>query len=221
MNESAREFGRHEYWRREHVQHEGAYDQEKKERFTAFLKEFDARHGLGDLLIDFGCGPTPLSRQFPDRARIEVDVSKKRTQEKPGIGLLEVAADVEDLFAADGAPSEAAERMRAFIEAAGAEKGTVIASDLLNYIDWKKVFANLDRILPAGWQVAINNRVNYGPEEALHAERPNSPEDMRSFFTHELGYELVEEGMLPAKPEENDPEPHVWLVYRKPKVEQE
>jgi hypothetical protein len=203
------------YWKRTHIEHGQHYDKNKKEKFIAFLKDFDQNEGLGDILVDVGCGPTPLSRQFPDRARIEIDVSKKRSQEKRGIGLLEIAADVETLFTDDGKPRSDIEQMLGFIKETGAKSGTYLVSDLLNYIDWRKLFLSLDQILPTDWQIAINNRVNYGPEEALHEKRPQSSDDVRDFFIHELGYQLVAEDSLSATAQEPDHEAHTWFIYRK------
>jgi hypothetical protein len=133
---------------------------------------------------------------------------------------LEITTDVETLFTDDGKPRSDIEQMLRFIKETGAKSGTYLVSDLLNYIDWRKLFLSLDEILPTGWLIVINNRVNYGPEEALHEKRPQSSDDVRDFFIHELGYQLVTEDSLSATEQEHDHKPHTWLVYRKPSVEE-
>lgn len=164
-----------------------------------FLKSVDEEVGLGDVIVDLGSGPRSVSRNFADRARVEIDISKKRTNLRRALNLLEVAADLDELFDERGNPTEPTQTVLDFIKEINAENGSVIASDVLNYIDWKKLFSALDRILPDEWKVVINNRVNYGPEEALSDKRPGSLVEIQKFFENTLGYKLVRSGQLPPE----------------------
>lgn len=205
-----------EEWRRSYLEHGGAFDTEKKMKLQKFLQKFDREFGLGDAVVDLGAGPEPVSRIFSDRPRVEVDLAKKRTQERSALGILEVRADLDQLFDAAGGSSTEMKTIIDFLKRVEAKQICYLASDVLNYVDWKNFFRRLDNIVSPASTVVINNRTHYGLAERFSDTRPASPDEINDFFLHTLGYQLLESREIQPDPNDPDRETHVWYIFKKP-----
>jgi hypothetical protein len=143
-----------------------AYGEDLKEwLFKPLFAALDAEEKLGNVIVDAGCGAQPVSRLIParpGRRRILLDVAADRQQTERDLRLrleLEAACDAETLSARKAFvhvcrhleidPDEPA--------AQGPLVDTMIFSDVLNYVDYRRVLAGFSRWLKPGGRLIVNN----------------------------------------------------------------
>jgi ubiquinone/menaquinone biosynthesis C-methylase UbiE len=176
-------------WRRIHWFMKGQYDAEwKNKKALPLLQEMSDRGDLGDVVVDVGAGHSTLVR----------GLMKKHT-----VGIIDIVvpdARLEQHFAIQAdlrhlnQPSR--KTKRGLLEAARTLKerqkqtrvNTFVFSDILNYVDYKKLLNELNVVLVPGGRVVIINMPNLGPEKIME------PDDTR--FKHNS--ELIE--FLESKP---------------------
>jgi len=66
------------------------------------------------------------------------------------------------------------------------------ADNLLNYIPWRSVFKRIDHDLKKNGLIFLCFGINVGRGEAFHIDRPDSLQEVISFFTAKLSYKILE-----------------------------
>jgi hypothetical protein len=194
----------------------------KRWLLKAVFEEMEEAGKAGDLIVDVGSGAQPVTRFFkarPGRKRICVDVAADNS----GCGEEQkIRLDVEKV-GAPGALSfrKALVRVCRFLGMAPGAKGNgrgadlMVFSDLLNYVDFRKVLGGFAGYLKPGGRVVIVNLPMRG-NRALFSEK--GLKDNRDLYTllEAEGFE-IEYKAFPCRPrdEREEAEELIVLVARK------
>jgi hypothetical protein len=186
------------------------------------FEEMEAAGKVGDLIVDVGSGARPVTRFFKareGRKRICVDVAADNS----GCGEEQkIRLDVERV-GAPGALSfrKALVRVCRFLEIAPGAKGKgtgadlMVFSDLLNYVDFRKVRRGCAGYLKAGGRMVIVNLPMRGNRSLFSEQGLKDNRDLYAFFGAE-GFE-IEYKAFPcrARGEMEEAEELIVLVARK------
>ena len=186
------------------------------------FEEMEKAGRVGDLIVDVGSGARPVTRFFkprPGRKRILVDIAADNTgsEEEQKIRLdVEKAGDL-------GALSfrKALLRVCRFLKIAPGAEGNssradmIVFSDLLNYIDFRKVLSGFSDYLKPGGRLVIVNLPMRG-NQSLFSERGLKDNRHLYEFLAEHRFE-IEHKAFPcrARGETDESEELIVLVARK------
>lgn len=159
------------------------------------LEDIEAEHRIGNRILELGGKNRPSSSiVFKDKKIVSFD------RGAPDIvladeGMLFVRGNVEDF---DNVSGDALEIMAKFLEFDPALVkqdwvsvfNTVVISNLLNYVDARKVAYELGRRLKPGSLVVIQNSITDGSKEAFSRKGVKSNKDLLGFFTNDGFFEI-------------------------------
>jgi hypothetical protein len=177
---------------------------------------------VGDLIVDVGSGARPVTRFFkarPGRKRILVDVAADNSASEDE---QKVRLDVEKMGDLGSLSfRKALLRVCRFLEIApGAERNppradTMVFSDLLNYIDFRKVLSGFSNYLKPEGRIVIVNLPMRG-NRSLFSERGLKDNRHLYEFLEEQRFE-IEYKAFPCRPrgETDESEELIVLVARK------
>jgi len=160
---------------------------------------------IGSLIVDIGCGAMPVTRllkPMPGRKRILVDIASDNssTADEQGVRL-----DVEKIGQPDALSlKKALLRACKFLKANPRDSAsrpaadTMIFSDLLNYVDFRKVLGGFATYLKPGGRIIINNLPIRGNHAWFSDQGLKDNEDLLQFL-HEHGFE-IEKKLFPCRP---------------------
>jgi SAM-dependent methyltransferase len=177
----------------------------------------EAEGKVGNLIVDIGSGACPVSRMLgmpKTRRRILVDVAALNGATEHE---LRVRLDVER--AVEGTAlscRKAAVRIWRFLGETGSKADLIVFSDVLNYVDFRKVLGRFsDFLRPGGRFLVVNLPMKGNPE--LFSEVGLT--DNRELFTFlaEAGFE-IEEKTFPCRAAgaQDEAEELLVLIARKP-----
>jgi hypothetical protein len=186
------------------------------------FEELEKTGKAGDLIVDVGSGAQPVSRLFkarPGRRRICVDIA---ADNGGGGDEQRIRLDAEKVGEA-GALSfrKAMARACKFLEIAPEGEGRLdradlmVFSDLLNYVDFRKVLGRFAKYLKANGRIVIVNLPIRG-NQALFSEKGLKDNHQLYEFLDESGFE-IEHKAFPcrARGETEEAEELIVLVARK------
>lgn len=175
----------------------------KRATVVPFFTEMEKQGHLGKVIVDVGSGSIKqvdtagIKRSgvfYPIEGRkiVRVDIGfGKRFQKHKNIA--EVRADVEESGIESRYRNEMHGKLADFL---GVNKGsglkqadTIIMSDVLNYVDWRKSIKAVSAYLKKGGRIVINNQVNKGNSAYFSSQRPMKNSEVIDFFKKE-GFEI-------------------------------
>lgn len=182
-----------------------AYDpRTKKQTLRPLMEQMDKKGILGNVIVDAGSGPLHQAAQYPGQPmeerrgvyyptegkkiiRIDVGAGKSQLQEDGRFLLLN--ADLEELERPVLANRRHWARVRQFLGMARDQRGkqvadTMLLSDILNYVDYRKVLADLEEYLkPEGRFVIRNTPGRTVKADLLHPRSPQSSHEVRNWLS--------------------------------------
>jgi len=182
----------------------------KAETLVPLFQRLNEQGKLGNVVIDFGSGSESVLNFLPrddERRAITVDITGEFTSAEDA---LHVAYDLNKAPNRDDPSSR-----RALLQAAHfldvdpksedvAHADTMIFVEILNYLDYKPVLAELARFLKRGGRVIIMNQVDRGPHPAiLHPGRPKSNDEIQ-LELESLGFQIEIRSEAPPEPGRED-----------------
>jgi len=184
------------------------------------FEKLEAEGKAGDLIVDIGSGARPVTRFFqsrPGRKRILVDVAADN-----GVCADErrIRLDAEKV-AEPGALSmlKAVIKAREFLGLAPDAKADsadmIVFSDLLNYVDFRKVLRGFASYLKAGGRLVIVNLPMRGNQTLFSEKGLKDNRDLYAFLEEEQ-FE-IEQKSFPCRPADatDEAEELIVLVARK------
>ncbi|MGQ0644005.1 MAG: hypothetical protein ACT4O3_00740, partial [Elusimicrobiota bacterium] len=165
---------------------------EAKNQLTALLRELDDRNEIGSLVLDLGSGETPVSQALapkPGRAVVGVDAGLSRPaiyREDASLPTLLIEGDIQDL---DSTFRRRPVRgfLRRHVGDETASFQTIILSDILNYVDYRRVLQDVRSRLSPGGRLVIMNMAVTGVRPLLHEQGVKSNAALAAFLQSDLG----------------------------------
>jgi hypothetical protein len=200
-----------------------SYSAELKRRLLGpVFERLESENGVGDLVVDIGSGAQPVSKSLPMRTGrrfILLDIAAKS-----GVvgDSLHLRADVESVARSQSLSSrKAIVRICRFLgrnsrAAANPEIATtLIFSDILNYVDFRRVIGGAAKFLRPGGRVIITNLPARGIREEFSPNGLKTNESLYPFL-EDAGFE-IESKEFPCRPEgaTDESEELIVLVARK------
>lgn len=213
-----------------------------KDHIKSILREFDAEGKMGQTILDIGSGAHPVSEIFDskqDKKVLNVDFFAPKTS-KVSENRMIVQQDIDELSETN--PDFHFKRnivlIRKFLGINNKENeifdhgveeiDTLIMTDILNYLDYKKIFPLISRYLKQGGRVVIGNkpgrgRRNFFPENRQGGKEANGEgvqtnSELLKLLDDE-GFEIeflkVGEWIESEAEKEDDEKRYVTIVARK------
>lgn len=166
-----------------------------KEKFVVILKEMSADGRMGEVVLDVGSGSEPVIGNLPGEHKlIFLDTARTRTGEVDG--RLYMRGDIDDIALKKYDSKRAAVQIAHFlglnvreVRQNPAVIDTVVMSDILNYLDWRKAVAFLTIFLKPDGRIAIFNKPGRGKSWLFHPQRPQTTQEVVEFL-REAGFEI-------------------------------
>ena len=200
-----------------------SYGPELKQRLlTPVFGKLEAQGAIGDLIVDVGSGASPVTQLLKTksgRKRICVDIAAENVGLKAESRIRLDAEKVGDIRALSF--RKALLRVCAFLEVnpkteAEAERAdTIVFSDMLNYVDFRKVLGGFVRYLKAGGRMIVLNFPDRG-NQSLFSDKGLKDNRELYAFLEECGFE-IEHKAFPERPrhETSEAEELIVLVAKK------
>ena len=198
------------------------YAPELKERLLKPLfDQLDSEEKIGDLILDVGSGASPVSqllKKKPGRKRICVDIA---ADNGASVDELRIRLDAEKV-GQSGAFSlrKALIRICAFLEIDPRTESrepvdTIVISDTLNYVDFRKVLAGFANFLKPDGRIIVLN-LPYRGNSLLFSDQGLKDNRQLYPFLDEHGFE-IEHKAFPkrSRNETDESEELIVLVARK------
>jgi hypothetical protein len=157
------------------------------------------RAELGRAVLELGPNKHPLmTPESHDGLIVYVEVSEpcieflQRTFER----AVTVRFDLNEAWS--GGTNRFAEAVAAALGPDAVPFDVVIVSQILNYVDFRRVLEACGQMVSPGALVFVNNIMNHGLVSHLHEHRPQSLRDLVDVAT-ELGFETIETVSEPAQ----------------------
>jgi hypothetical protein len=198
------------------------YSPELKRRLLApVFERLDRAGKLGNIIVDVGSGAVPVSGflpAHPERKCILVDIAaKNEIAGKKQYLRLDIAKVVDDrLLSYRKAVARACQFLGKDVRAATPELAdTLLFSDILNYVDFRKVLGGFAQFLQPGGRIIIANLPTRGIREQFSAQGLKRNEDLYPVL-EALGL-IIEEKQFPCRPRDatDESEEMIVLVARK------
>jgi hypothetical protein len=205
-----------EYWG-------GTYAPELKQRLLKpLLDDFEKEEKVGNLIVDIGSGAHPVTRLLaarPGRKRVCVDIAADNGE---SVDELRLRLDAEKIGQLDRLSfRKALLRVCVFLkidlrtDTEIQRVDTMVISDTLNYVDFRKVLSGLASYLKPNGRIIVLN-LPYRGNQSLFSDR--GLKDNRELYPalEELGFE-IEHKLFPKRPrnETDESEELIVLVARK------
>ena len=207
INQEATEFGKHQTWK---VHYGRGYDVlAKHEQLAPLLEKMDRAGKLGRVLVDAGSGSAAMRDAFykwhsglfytakgKKIIRIDIGLPVLRRQQD---NVMEVRADIEQT--GPGTPGRKIKlaRIARFLgvkpEEPPQQVDTILLSDVLNYVDFKKTISGLVQYLKPGGRIVVYNKPGRGFSELMHTKGVRENSELLSFLK-KSGFEI--EHLTPA-----------------------
>jgi hypothetical protein len=195
-----------------------AYSPELKKRMLGSLLERLDREGkIGDVVVDVGSGAQPVSKFLAapvSRRFILVDIAAKERVESRS---LYVRFDAEKISRSRWLSSRKVwVKVGRFlgIDPRGRESretaATILFSEILNYVDYRKVIAGFARYLGPGGRIIVVNLPNRGVREEFSPRGLQRNDDLFAFL-EEQGF-AIETKEFPCRPKGSVAESEEMLV---------
>lgn len=176
---------------------------------------------IGEVLLEVGPFFNPLltASEFPDKTIFywenDRHVLNWLRNENGGRGTYAIYCDLGKIGGKN--LLELKRETQACFEKSGREKrlfDSVVASHVLNYIDYRLFLIVLRDFLKDGGLLFINNVADYGLPDFFSQERPRSMEETLKTL-EETGYEIMEKEVLPAPDKGGKRNERLILLARK------
>ena len=173
-----------------------SYDEfEKSEDFKKIFRTMQEHGLLGETIVDVGSGATSLTEYLPDPLNykiITVDIGGENEQKKNNLHVQYDLDHIQDKGSYE--TRKALVKISDFldIDPKSIEKehvNTIIFSEILNYIDYKKVLAECAGYLKVGGRFIIFNKPNRGFKHAFFEGGVKSNTDLQNFI-RSLNFEI-------------------------------
>ena len=200
-----------------------SYGPELKQRLlTPVFGKLEAQGAIGDLIVDVGSGASPATQLLETksgRKRICVDIAAKNVGLKAELRIRLDAEKVGDIRALSF--RKALLRVCAFLEVnpkteAETERAdTIVFSDMLNYVDFRKVLNGFGKYLKPGGRIIVFNLPNRGNGLLFSDKGLKDNRQLYAFF-EEHHFE-IEHKAFPKRPrnEKDESQELIVLVARK------
>jgi hypothetical protein len=203
-----------------------SYSPELKRRLLGpVFERLESENGVGNLVIDIGSGAQPVSKFLaarPGRKFILMDIAAK---ERMAGDSLYLRADVEGVLrSASFSYRKAVVRICRFLGkdlraiAAPELATTLIFSDILNYVDFRRVVGGAAKFLQPGGRIVITNLPTRGIREEFSPNGLKRNEDLCAFLREEDWEIESTEFPCRAKGATDESEELIVLVARKRSV---
>jgi len=158
------------------------------------LQRLDREGKIGKVVLDVGSGAKPVSNFLSSQHQfITVDYGGKL--EQTDANKLHIQSDIESLanagsFAQNKAITKGAQFLN--IDSRRTNRETIdciIFSEILNYIDFRKIILQYSRFQPIGGRIVIYNQPNRGLPEFFSERGVKGNSSLVEFLT-ECGYEI-------------------------------
>ena len=200
-----------------------SYGPESKELLLKpVFGELETEEKIGNLIIDVGSGASPVTQLLkarPATKRICIDIAADNAG---SLNDLRVRLDAEKVGQFESLSfRKALLRVCAFLginpktEAKTERADTIVFSDLLNYVDFRKVLAGFGKYLKPGGRIIVFNLPNRG-NGLLFSDKGLKDNRQLYAFLEEHRFE-IEHKALPKRPrnEKNESLELIVLVARK------
>ena len=194
----------------------------KRNLLKPVFDELEEAGKIGNLIIDIGSGARPVTRLLetsPGRKRVYVDIAADRRE---SVDELKLRLDAEKIGQLGRLSSQKALlRVCAFLgidPRMGAEiqqADTIVISDMLNYVDFRKVLAGCANYLKSNGRIIILN-LPYRGNHSLFSDLGLKDNRQLNAFLEEHDFE-IEHKAFPKRPrnETDESEELIVLVARK------
>lgn len=170
------------------------YNEELKSKMRSLLTNLSNNDQLGEIVFDIGCGRFPVSSGLDGNKHnvVLIDKSKEVTS-LSGNGRYSLIADLEKMDT-----PEFRQALRQILKTPeDVYADTIIISDVLNYVDWKRSLDSVNRFLKPGGKIIITNGVDQGYSNDFHPTHIRDNIDLLQHICDKLGYRfnLVQDAM--------------------------
>ena len=197
-----------------------SYGQESKQQLLKpVFDELEREEKIGDLIIDVGSGASPVTqllRARPARKRVCIDIAADNVG---SLNDLRIRLDAEKVGQFESLSfRKALLRVCAFLginpktEAKTERADAIVFSDMLNYVDFRKVLAGFGKYLKPGGRIIVFNVPNRG-NGLLFSDKGLKDNRQLYAFLEERRFE-IEHKAFPKRPR-NEKDELIVLVARK------
>jgi SAM-dependent methyltransferase len=195
----------------------------KRWMLTPVFSRLEAEGKIGDLVIDVGCGAVPVTGLLsatPARKRILVDIASDNAESAEALGI---RLDAEEAGRREGLGCRRALlRACAFLainprtEPRTELADTIVFSEILNYVDFRKVIQGFSVFLKPGGRIIVVN-LPFRGNGSLFSEMGLKENRQLYGFLEEHDFE-IEFKAFPKRPaqETDESEEFILLVAKKP-----
>jgi len=194
----------------------------KRSLLKPLFDELEKAHKIGNLIIDIGSGAQPVTRLLqarPGRKRVCIDIA---ADNRDSVDELKLRLDAEKIGRFGGLSSQKALlRVCVFLGIDPRKNGeiqradTIVISDMLNYVDFRKVLAGFASYLKPNGRIIILN-LPYRGNRSLFSDLGLKDNRQLYPFLEEHDFE-IEHKAFPKRPrnETDESEELIVLVARK------
>ncbi len=170
------------------------YQKPIKEDLQDFILQLAQAGLLGKVIMDLGCGYNPVTKKLPDKKfkKIYIDVSYGINYNTKNEYNLFVKFDLHNILYENRRDfKKYMKKLYSFLgnrynDNKLIKVDTIIYSDVLNYIDYRKVLKNYYIFLNKGGRKIIFNKINKGIYELFSDKRPLSNWEILTFLQKDL-----------------------------------